>query len=111
MTPNNYQKLAMRTCSIPHNDKVGMLYHAIFGLNSEAGEVAGILQKKYQGHKVDKVHLKKELGDCCWMIAEACEALGFELEDVMQTNIDKLKKRFPEGFDVEKDLHRASGDI
>ena len=55
--------------------------------------------------------LKKELGDCCWMIAEACTALGFDLEDVMQTNIDKLKKRFPNGFDVWRDQHRAKGDI
>lgn len=116
MTPNEYQKLAMRTCNIPYARGRGgkiraMLYHAIFGLNSEAGEVAGILQKEYQGHELNEEHLKKELGDCCWMIAEACTALGFELEDVMQTNIDKLKKRFPDGFDVEKDLHRAAGDI
>ena len=45
------------------------------------------------------------------MIAEACTALGFDLEDVMETNINKLKARFPDGFDVEKDLHRAAGDV
>ena len=45
------------------------------------------------------------------MIAEACTALGFDLEDVMQTNIDKLKKRFPNGFDVWQDQHRAKDDI
>lgn len=111
MTPNEYQELAMRTCCIPYEDKKGMLNHAVFGLSSEAGEVSGILQKEYQGHPVDKEHLKKELGDCCWMIAEACTALGLDLEDVMQTNIDKLKARFPEGFTVDKSLHRAKGDI
>ena len=111
MTPNEYQKLAMRTCSIPYGLKKKMLYHAVFGLTSEAGEVAGILQKQYQGHDIDKEHLKKELGDCCWMLAEACTALGFDLEDVMETNINKLKARFPDGFDVEKDLHRAAGDV
>lgn len=111
MTPNEYQKLAKRTCSIPYDDLGGMLTHAVFGLTSEAGEVSGILQKAYQGHDVDPMHLKKELGDCLWMIAEACTALGFDLEDVMQTNIDKLKYRYPEGFSAERSINRAKGDI
>ena len=111
MKINEYQKLAMRTCSIPYEAKKDMLRRAVFGLASEAGEVASLLQKEYQGHEFDLTHAKKELGDCCWMIAEACTALGLELEDVMQTNIDKLRARFPEGFDPEKSLHRAAGDI
>lgn len=60
------------------------------------------------------VHAKwkyKELGDCCWMIAEACRALDATLEDVMRMNIDKLKARYPEGFDPERSLHRAEGDV
>lgn len=52
MTGKEYQALAIRTCSIPYDCKADRLYHAVFGLNSEAGEVAGILQKKYQGHEV-----------------------------------------------------------
>ena len=111
MTGNEYQKLAMRTCSIPYADLGAMLNHAVFGLTSEAGEVSGILQKVYQGHNVDPTHLKKELGDCLWMIAEACEALGFEMDDVMCTNIEKLKARYPEGFSAERSIHRAKGDI
>ena len=111
MQINDYQKLAMRTCSIPYDKKKDMLRHAVFGLTSEAGEVAALLQKEYQGHEFDLNHAKKELGDCCWMIAEACTALGIELEDVMQTNIEKLRARFPEGFEVDKSLHRAVGDI
>ena len=111
MRGNEYKKLAMRTCSIPYDRKKDMLRHAVFGLASEAGEVSGILQKEYQGHEFDNQHIKKELGDCLWMIAEACTALGFEMDDVMQTNIDKLKARFPDGFNVDKDLHRKEGDI
>lgn len=111
MSPNEYQKLAMRTCSIPYEDKGAMLTHAVMGLNSEAGEVAGIFQKSYQGHNVSPEHLKKELGDCLWMIAEACEALGFAMEDVMDTNIQKLKLRYPEGFSAERSIHRAKNDI
>lgn len=111
MTGNEYQKLAMRTCSIPYDKKNDHLNHAVFGLTSEAGEVAGILQKVYQGHPFDKEHIKKELGDCLWMIAEACEALDFGMDDVMQLNIDKLKARYPEGFDTQHSLHRAEGDV
>ena len=108
---NTYQKNAMRTCSIPYGDYGAMMSHAIFGLCSEAGEVAGIFQKQYQGHDVDPMHLKKELGDYLWMIAEACTAAGFEMADVMQENIQKLEKRYPDGFDKEHSLHRAKGDI
>ena len=111
MTGNEYQKLAMRTCFIPAHNKHDRLNHAVFGLSSEAGEVAGILQKVYQGHPFDKEHIKKELGDCLWMIAEACEALDFGMDDVMQLNIDKLKARYPEGFDTQHSLHRAEGDV
>ena len=111
MRANEYQKLAMRTCSIPHDQREDMLRHAVFGLASEAGEVAGILQKEYQGHEFDKEHMKKELGDCLWMIAESCNALDFDLGDVMQTNIDKLKARFPEGFSAERSINRVEGDV
>ena len=111
MRANEYQKLAMRTCSIPYDQREDMLRHAVLGLASEAGEVAGILQKEYQGHKFDKEHMKKELGDCLWRIAEACNALDFDLVDVMQTNIDKLKARFPEGFSAERSINRADGDV
>ena len=111
MTGNEYQKLAMRTCSIPYNESGNMLRHAVFGLTSEAGEVAGILQKIYQGHPFDTAYFAKELGDCLWMIAEACTAVNLTVETVMEMNIDKLKARYPEGFDVEHSLHRAEGDI
>lgn len=111
MTGREYQALAMRTCNIPYEKKVDMLVHATAGLASEAGEFAGLLQKIYQGHGYDKEHAKKELGDCLWMIAEACTALEFTMDEVMFTNIEKLKARFPDGFDPEKSLHRKAGDI
>lgn len=111
MTGNEYQALAMRTCSIPYDRKNDKLAHALWGLASEAGEAAGIMQKVYQGHEFSADHLKKELGDVLWMVAEACDAMGWGMEDVMQTNIDKLRKRFPEGFSAERSLNRAPGDI
>ena len=109
MTGNEYQYLAMRTASA--NTEKDMLYHGVFGLTSEAGEVAGLLQKVYQGHELDEQHMMKELGDCMWMIAEICTAMQFDLNDVMQTNIDKLKARYPNGFEAERSLHRREGDV
>ena len=113
MTPNEYQKLAMRTCAfksdIYHN--LNATKHAVFGLCAEAGEVAGIFQKSYQGHEIDQDHLMKELGDVLWMLAELCESYGFAIEDVMILNIQKLRKRYPDGFDVEHSLNRVEGDI
>lgn len=67
--------------------------------------------KEYQEHEVNLEHMEKELGDCLWMIAEACNALGTDIDTVMQMNIDKLKARYPEGFTVENSLHRKPGDI
>ena len=111
MIAQRYQGLAMRTASIPEENKEERLYHAVFGLCSEAGEVAGILQKTYQGHEMNQDHLIKELGDCLWMIAEACDALDVTMDDVMYQNIEKLRKRYPEGFEVERSLHRKEGDV
>ena len=110
-SPDDYLEEAMRTCSFA-DDEQDQLRHAVFGLASEAGEVAGILQKVYQGHDFDRDHLLKELGDCQFMIAEACDALHASLtDDVMKANIEKLKARYPDRFDPEKSLHRADGDI
>lgn len=111
MTGTEYQELAMRTASIPEDKKEKRLFHAVFGLTSEAGEVAGILQKSYQGHAINLEHMEKELGDCLWMIAEACNALDTTMDVIMQQNIDKLKARYPDGFEVDKSLHRAAGDM
>lgn len=65
----------------------------------------------YQGHEIDIEHFKKELGDCLWMIAEACDVLGTDLDEIMEMNIEKLKKRYPDGFSAERSLHRAECDI
>lgn len=55
-------------------------------------------------------HLKEELGDCLWMIAEACVALDITLRSVMEANIEKLWERYPNGFDPERSLNRKSSD-
>lgn len=110
MTGNEYQKLAERTMGKgwDYNDYIN---HSLHGMVGEIGELHSIYQKIYQGHPADEEHKKKELGDLLWFVAEYCTANGWKLEDIMQMNIDKLKARFPEGFDAYKSLNRQEGDI
>jgi len=111
MEANEYQRLASRTIG-KNMDAVDQEYHALHGMVGEIGELHSIYQKRYQGHleQTDE-HRKKELGDLLWFVAEYCTACGWTLEEVMTLNIDKLKARYPEGFDSEKSLHRQEGDI
>ena len=110
MTGNEYQELAKRTINPELNwDKVEM--HALHGMVGEIGEIHSIYQKVYQGHDLDTEHLKKEIGDLLWFVAELCTVHDWKLEDIMKLNIKKLYERYPEGFDSEHSLHRKSGDI
>ncbi len=111
MTINEYQQLAMRTVN-PELDKGQMLINSVMGLCGESGEAIDIVKKWYaHGHELDREHLKKELGDIAWYIAEAATALDIKLEDVLEANIDKLRKRYPEGFETQKSVERAEADI
>ena len=77
-------------------------------------ETQGVdMVKKYrfQGHELDKAHLAKELGDVAWYIAVAAHAIGYDLETVLQMNVDKLRNRYPNGFEKERSLHRQEGDV
>lgn len=110
MTLNEYQKLAARTID-PMLSNPAKMNHAMFGMVGELGEFFSIYQKAYQGHKADLDHIKKELGDLMWFIAEYCTAIGWDLDEIAQINIDKLRARYPDGFDAEHSLHRKEGDI
>ena len=105
-----YQDLAARTIN-PALTHEQMKDHALKGMVGEIGEINSIYQKVYQGHEFDEEHVKKELGDLMWFIAEYCTAWGWSLDDICQMNIDKLRARFPNGFEVGKSIHRAVGDI
>lgn len=134
MTPNKYQKEALRTeqpTSTVYNGtihimlargsgKTAMLQNVIeaevemnrlinglMGLNGEAGEAIDILKKHlFQGHELDKDHLAEELGDVAWYLAVTADALGYSLEEILQMNIEKLQKRYPDGFDSERSVNR-----
>ena len=110
MTINEYQKLAMTTLN-PDLSEKEVLINGVMGLCGESGEAIDIV-KKYlaQGHELDKEHLAKELGDIAWYLAETATVLGYQLEDILQMNIDKLKKRYPEGFHTANSLCRREED-
>lgn len=105
MTFDRYQTLARRTQN-PALSREEHTLHAALGLASEAGEVAGIFQKVYQGHTVDRDAVIKEMGDVLWMLAELADAQGINLKHVAEANIRKLEKRYPDGFSAEHSLHR-----
>lgn len=111
MTVNEYQNLAMRTLN-PELHKKDVLINSVMGLCGESGEAIDLVKKwLMQGHPLDKEHLAKELGDVAWYLAEAATALDIPLEDILRGNIEKLKKRYPDGFDSEKSIVRLKGDI
>lgn len=110
MDATTYQRLAARTIN-PALTQDTQMYHALHGMVGEVGEIHSIFQKYYQGHDISREHLKKEVGDLLWMIAEFCTSFGWELSEVMRLNIEKLKARYPDGFETDKSLHRAEGDI
>ena len=126
MTGKEYQELAMRTndgeaterlgflTSMDENTVVdfGGLINGCLGLAGESGETLDMIKKwVFHEKELDKEHLKKEIGDVMWYVAMICESAGFDLDDVMQTNVDKLKARYPEGFDTYLANHRKEGDI
>ena len=139
MTANKYQKLAMRTNDGKSTDRllkemltcdmkyllqqnliaederhldIGGIFNACLGLSGEVGEFNDMIKKWFFHEKdLDIEHAKKEAGDILWYMAMLCESFGWDLEEIMQTNVDKLKARYPEGFDVERANHRAKGDV
>lgn len=108
LTANEYQALAMRTA----RPECRNLSNVGLGLAGEAGEVADEIKKHlHHGHPLNREKLIKECGDVFWYLALAATVLGTTVEEIMQINIDKLKARYPEGFDPEKSLHRKEGDV
>ena len=111
MTINEYQELAMKTVN-PKLNKDEILINSVMGLCGESGEAIDIVKKWFaHGHELDKEHLKKELGDIAWYLAEAATALDLTLEEILEANIDKLRKRYPEGFETKRSIEREKNDI
>jgi NTP pyrophosphatase (non-canonical NTP hydrolase) len=106
MTINEYQSLAMTTLN-RELDKKDVLINGVMGLCGESGEVIDIVKKHLaHGHELDREHILEELGDVAWYLAEVAYALDARLDDVLTANIEKLRKRYPEGFDRERSIKR-----
>jgi NTP pyrophosphatase (non-canonical NTP hydrolase) len=95
---------------------VSRLMTAAFGMSAEAGEFTEVVKKIIlQGKPYTEeniFHMKRELGDLCWYLAQACMALDISFEEVLEMNYEKLSARYPEGaFDVYRSENREDGDV
>ncbi len=111
---DEYQELALRTASKESLvDGPTMLNAAALGLNGEAGEIADHVKKvMFHGHPLDDAtrdKIAKEIGDILWYCAMAARGIGLGLSEVASMNVEKLKKRYPEGFSSERSLNRPHG--
>ena len=95
---------------------VERLLTAAVGMSAESGEFIEVVKKMiFQGKPVNEenlFHLKRELGDVMWYVAQACMALDTSFDEIVEMNVEKLKKRYPGGeFDVHKSENRIEGDL
>lgn len=112
MNLNEYQELAGRTLILEPDfvikpSDVMISWNAI-GLAGETGEVCDLVKKGiYHQQGIDREKIKKELGDVLWYLSAIASNLGFSLDEVAQTNVEKLQARFPEGYSPERTTFRA----
>ena len=114
----DYAALLSRTNKLELEDdcNIPQLLTAALGLTAESGEFTEVVKKIIlQGKPYNEenvFHLKRELGDICWYIAQACMALDTSFDEIMEMNVDKLKARYPGGeFNVHKSENRKEGDV
>ena len=103
-------ELVANGADIPH------LLTAALGLTAESGEFTEVVKKiilQGKPYNEDNVfHMKRELGDICWYLAQACMALDTTFDEIIEMNVDKLKARYPGGeFEVHKSENRREGDL
>jgi len=107
MNGEQYKAEVLRTYA-GSNDVQEQLTLAALGLTGESGEVADHMKKSlFQGHAIDVAHIAKELGDILWYVVLACDAIDCPLEEIMRMNVEKLRTRYPNGFDAERSINRT----
>jgi NTP pyrophosphatase (non-canonical NTP hydrolase) len=107
LTFDEYQRAAARTTNAGLSDEQRLM-DAAAGLSEEGGEVLGIVRKHlFMGHPLDRERLSRELGDALWCAAAVATCLGVTLEDVAATNLEKLERRYPEGYSDDASQARA----
>ncbi len=88
------------------------ILNGVLGLCGESGEAIDLVKKHiFQGHELDKAKMAKELGDVAWYLALTAYAIGYNLEDILKMNLEKLQARYPDGFDADYSIHRKAGDV
>lgn len=103
---NEYQKAAMRTAD--KGELISQLVAGAMGLVGEAGETCDYIKKVvFHGHDLDPDKVAEEVGDTLWYAALLAEVIGISLEEIARRNIEKLKRRYPEGFDPERSRERT----
>ena len=112
----DYSAFDKRTYEITKDIPVERLLTAALGICAEGGEFTEVVKKiVFQGKPVNEeniFHMKRELGDICWYLAQACMALDTSFDEVIEMNVDKLKARYPGGeFDVHYSENRKEGDL
>ena len=114
----HYAALVSRLNKLELEDdyNIPQLLTAALGLAAESGEFTEVVKKiilQGKPYNEDNVfHMKRELGDICWYIAQACMALDTSFDEIIEMNVDKLKARYPGGeFDVHKSENRKEGDL
>jgi len=114
---SEYPKLVERLNKLEEQGAdVSRLMTAAFGMSAEAGEFTEVVKKIFlQGKPYNEenvFHMRRELGDLCWYLAQACMALDISFEEVLEMNYEKLSARYPEGsFDVYRSENRVEGDL
>ena len=114
----NYAALLSRLNKLELEDdcNVPQLLTAALGLTAESGEFTEVVKKiVFQGKPYNEeniFHMKRELGDICWYLAQACMALDTDFNEILEMNVEKLSARYPEGsFDVYQSENRQEGDL
>ncbi|MGB4985500.1 MAG: nucleoside triphosphate pyrophosphohydrolase family protein [Erysipelotrichaceae bacterium] len=102
---NEYQELALFTAN--STDEQRLVLNGVMGLCGESGECIDIVKKNiFQGHELDKEKLKDELSDVLWYLATCAAGIDVKLEDIAIHNVNKLKKRYPNGFEAKRSINR-----
>ena len=106
----------MNKLELEDDCNLSQLLTAALGLGAESGEFTEVVKKiilQGKPYNEDNVfHMKRELGDICWYIAQACMALDTTFDEIIEMNVDKLQARYPGGsFDVHKFENRKDGDL
>ena len=104
--------IKLNSIALTNQIDVGGVLNGCLGLSGEVGEFNDMIKKHiFHEKELDMEHLKKECGDILWYVAMICHSMNWNMDEIMQMNIDKLKARYPEGFNVTQANNRAKGDV